>query len=750
MRSARDHGKNNIWFLQRRRLWTLLFVAVLLFGGLVRSFHANAEEAGSTTGTTENALTTAGKEKTKIRVGWYESKFHHMDASGRRSGYGYEYQRKVAAYTGWEYEYVEGTWSELLEMLMKGEIDMLSDVSYTEERARSIAYSSLAMGTESYYVFISPKNQEIDADDPRTLIGKTVGVDRDSIMKDLFLDWEKMHGIDVDLTELNVDQEKALQMLQDEEMDAYVMLDSFGDATNTKPVWKVGSSDYYFGFNKGKPELLKQLDEAMSRIQDENIYYNEQLYDKYLRNSGNNNYLSPEELEWLEAHDNKIRVAYQDNYLAFCAKDPSTGELTGALKDALFYAATNIENAGITFEPVCYATSAEALEAVKSGEVDCMFPSNLTPYDAEQMGVALTPALMTTEMDAVVREDEKKEFLKKQEVTVAVNRGNTNYETFLKDHYPGWKIEYFDDTPAGLDGVAAGRADCVIISNYRYNNISKQCEKLNLTTVYSGVDMDFCFAVNVGEGKLYSIMSKVTDVVPSSVIGTALLYYSTEDVKTGFFEFLVQNLPMILLVVAIVVMVILALILRSITLEKRAKEEHLKVNDLSKKAFVDALTNVRNKAAFDEYIQKLQKRLDKTGDFDFAIGMLDCDNLKKVNDVYGHDKGDVYLKGASRLICHVFRHSPVFRLGGDEFAVVLEDEDFRSMEGLVKSFYRRRKELCALAENEWDEVHISLGIAVYDPEIDQSVEDTIRRADQTMYENKRIGKKVTKDHKRRS
>ena len=711
----------------RRTLSVLLCVLLAVFFVLPHRVLAEEEDKSN------------GRET--VRVGWYESKFHRMDETGRRSGYGYEYQRKVAAYTGWNYEYVEGTWPELLEMLKNGEIDMLSDVSYTEERSKYIGYSSLPMGTESYYVFISPKNKEIQADDPQTLTGKKVGVDRGSIMVEMFRDWAKMRGVEVELTELSVDQDVALQMLTDGDMDAYVMLDSFGDAKVTKPVWKIGSSDFYFGVSMAKPQLLKELDEAMSKIQDENIYYNQQLYEKYLRDSGNNIYLSPDELQWLSEHGGKIRVAYQDNYLAFCAKDPDTGELTGALRDALAYASTCMENAEIEFEPICYSTAAEALEAVKSGEADCMFPSNLTVYDGEQMGVVMTPALMTTEMDAVVKESAQKEFLKKKDVVVAVNRGNTNYETFLKDHYPGWKIEYFDDTPAGLEGVEAGKADCVIISNYRYNNISKQCENLHLTTVYTGVDMDCCFAVGEGNGALYSILSKTTDVIPQAAINSALTYYSTEDVKTGFFEFLFEHLPLILLVIAVIILVIMGLLIRSIRMEKIASKEHMKVKELDSKVYVDSLTNVKNKGAFTEYTQRLQKRLDKTGSFDFAIGMFDCDNLKRVNDVYGHDKGDVYLKGASRLLCHVFRHSPVFRLGGDEFAVILEDEDFRSMEGLVKSFYRRRKELCALAENEWDEVHISMGIAVYDPETDQTVEDTIRRADQTMYENKRIGKK---------
>ena len=111
-----------------------------------------------------------------VRVGWYESAFHSTDQFGRRSGYGYEYQQRIATYTGWTYEYVEGSWSELFDKLAAGEIDLLSDVSYTEERAQKILFSSEPMGSEGYHVFISPSNTEIRPDDFSTFNNKRVGV----------------------------------------------------------------------------------------------------------------------------------------------------------------------------------------------------------------------------------------------------------------------------------------------------------------------------------------------------------------------------------------------------------------------------------------------------------------------------------------------------------------------------------------------------------------------------------------------
>lgn len=110
------------------------------------------------------------KEESKVvRVGWYETPFNHKDQFGRRTGYAYVYQRKIAAYTGWKYEYVEGTWSELLQMLQDGRIDLLSDVSYTEERAEYMLYSHIPMGSELYYLYVSPENTTISIEDPTTL-----------------------------------------------------------------------------------------------------------------------------------------------------------------------------------------------------------------------------------------------------------------------------------------------------------------------------------------------------------------------------------------------------------------------------------------------------------------------------------------------------------------------------------------------------------------------------------------------------
>ena len=172
--------------------------------------------------------------------------------------------------------------------------------------------------------------------------------------------------------------------------------------------------------------------------------------------------------------------------------------------------------------------------------------------------------------------------------------------------------------------------------------------------------------------------------------------------------------------------------------------DHVKehISSLNKQVFVDAMTNVKNKGAFSAYIEEMQSQMDMDKDnMEFAVGVFDCDDLKAINDRYGHDKGDLYLKTASRVICRVFKHSPVFRIGGDEFSIILRNEDYQSRADLVDEFEKASYNVNDSTSVVWEQVHVSMGIAVYDPQNDRSVIDVVRRADKVMYENKRIRKK---------
>ena len=645
----------------------------------------------------------AKKEEKVVRVGWFVSPFCQTDENGRRAGYAYDYQQKIAAYTNWKYEYVEGdTWSDMFHMLENGEIDMLCDVSYTEERAESILYPSLPMGSEEYYIFISPENKEISPEDLTTLRGKKVGTNKDSIQVGFLREWSIKTGIDIEIVELNYSDYDSVDMMNRGEIDAFAAIDAFGSTGDSIPLVKIGSSNFYFGITKTRPDLLKELDAAMNRINEENNHYNHELAEKYITVLSANKNLDAAEKKWLEKHG-KIRVGYQDNYLAFCDKDDATGKLTGALKDYLEIASSVMHNAAIEFEAIAYPTLNDALAALKTGEIDCVFPANLTEFDAEEHGVIITTYMMTSEMYAIVRASEQKSFVTKEDVTVAVNQGNSNYEVFLENNFPGWHAIYFSDTTTCLREVAMGAADCVIISSYRYNNVSKLCESLNLVTVSTGVNLGYCFAVNKGDTVLYSILARIIGAIPTATVNASLAYYSMEEVKSTFADFIKDNLGVSMAVVAVIIIVILILVLRSMMIEKKANEEKTLISATE----TDTLTGLYNRNYFFEYTNRMfaddpDKQMD-------AI-VIDIDRFHSVNELNGREFGDEVLRvlGAEILAYAKETDGMACRFEGDKFDLYCRHTDdyhpmFSRFQGKLDQISRNTSILLRVGVMPWKE-----------------------------------------------
>ncbi len=148
-----------------------------------------------------------------------------------------------------------------------------------------------------------------------------------------------------------------------------------------------------------------------------------------------------------------------------------------------------------------------------------------------------------------------------------------------------------------------------------------------------------------------------------------------------------------------------------------------------KEASIDALTGVKNRHSYLDEEEKLDRQIIEISDLKFAIVIMDVNNLKKVNDTEGHQAGDQYIRGACKIICDIFKKSPVFRIGGDEFAVIVQGEDYNSIEELMGKVNDHNSE--ALSSGG---IVIACGMSRF--EGDESVAPVFERADQNMYENK--------------
>lgn len=172
-------------------------------------------------------------------------------------------------------------------------------------------------------------------------------------------------------------------------------------------------------------------------------------------------------------------------------------------------------------------------------------------------------------------------------------------------------------------------------------------------------------------------------------------------------------------------------------IDEELRKEHEQANALklaNQMARHDELTGIKNKNAFFELERTVQSNIENGLDYlPFGIIVCDINDLKAVNDNYGHKAGDEYIKASCKLICSIFAHSPVFRVGGDEFVVFLRSSDYENRDALITEFHNQVVQNLKCGEGPV----VASGMAVYDQINDKEFTEVFERADTMMYENKK-------------
>ncbi len=164
---------------------------------------------------------------------------------------------------------------------------------------------------------------------------------------------------------------------------------------------------------------------------------------------------------------------------------------------------------------------------------------------------------------------------------------------------------------------------------------------------------------------------------------------------------------------------------------KKDQEYAHNLNAARDKANLDELTGVKNKHAYADVELRLNDMIDSGSAPEFAIVVCDLNGLKIINDTYGHQAGDAFIKRGCDIICKTFKHSPVYRVGGDEFVAVVQGEDYENLEVLMQELSLTNRK-----NKKNNEVVIAVGFARYNH--DRSVAAVFERADSKMYENKKL------------
>ena len=474
------------------------------------------------------------KQSQIIRVGSFEDTFDYVDKNGVRRGYGYELMQALAGYTGWKFEYVKCDWSNCFDKLENGEIDIMGDISYTDERAQRMLFSDEAMGEEKYILYADLADMDIGMSDFKSLDGKRIGVLMGTEPEIMLTQWENKNGIHTEHVNVN-NNDDVEKKLANQEIDCFISLEeSIWSEQGISSITTIGKSGIYFAINKAHSDIKTELDYAMRQLDQESPFFKADLYKKYFT-LDYCQILTGEEKSWLEEHGD-IRIGFLNNNPAIFSRDEATERLTGMLAEYTSYAKDCLGNQVLKFYIQEYDSYDEMTQALQNREIDMIFYAGRNPDFAEKNGYALTNTAWTYSLMAVT--DEKK-FDEDRLYTVAVPKEKDALKQHIAFCYPQWKLVDYDSLEDAAEMVMNEKADCFLIGTsqaLKYDN-ERDFKSVPLTKT-----MEACFAVRGGEGPILSILNKTLKAMPSDMLTSALAIYDSTADKVTFWDFVKDNM----------------------------------------------------------------------------------------------------------------------------------------------------------------------------------------------------------------
>ena len=587
-----------------------------------------------------------------VRVGWYEGTYNTTGPDGRRRGYSYEYQQAVAAHTGWKYEYVEGSWAELMSMLKKGEIDLLGGISYAEERSDSMLFSELPMGEDKYYLYVDPAHTDISTSDLSTLNGKRIGMLPDSVPARMFHEWEKSHGVSAQQVDIT-GADDVRQKLQNHEIDGFILNESpQWERDNISAVLLIGGSYNYFAISKKRPDLKEELDQAMQKIVKENPFYIEDLYKRYC-SANSLETLTDEEQNWLEQHG-AVRIGYLKNDVGVSFADTESGETVGIINDYVSLASGCLGEQAIEFQLTGFDSQEEELQALKDNRIDMIFHMNQNPYEAEQNDIILSNTVFEVNV-AVLTGVEK--FDENGENTVAVSRGNLLGKWYISFNYPSWKIREYDTSAEVEKAVQSGEADCFVV---RAGQSLKILADSKMRSVFLTKSSTSCFAVTRENTTLMNILNKTIQTLPDSRLSSQFYVYENEPGKVTLTEYIKDNLLVVSIgfigAVLVIVWIIVYLLIKARKAQIQAEKANAAKSDFLFNMSHDIRTPMNALLGYSELIKReltdpklldYQEKMEQSGNLLLSIinNVLDMARIEsgkveldedyvKIRDIY--------------------------------------------------------------------------------------------------------------------
>ena len=470
------------------------------------------------------------KENKKVRVGYYENEVFQEGASDGavKSGYAYEYYRKISEYTGWEYEYVYDSYNNLFKMLAEGEIDLLAGIAKNDERIGMIAYPDRAMGNELYNLIKKNDNYSITSD-PLSFEGKKIGI-LDSAIVNVLNEFLDTVGIKCEV--IAYDDYKSLFSDYDNgklDMAAVEGSGTYGREAS-EVVCTFGSSEYYLCVNIEREDILDELNEAQMLLSVEEPNYISNLTNRYYPASISSLAFSDSEKAWIENNDSLV-VGYLEDFLPYSDTD-ADGNVTGLVKNVIpqILKELNISKIDVSYRG--YKSYKDMLSDMNAGIVDMIFPIGGNLYYSEENGTYQSTPVITTNNELVYRDGFDSSNIK----TIAVNQNNGLQYYYALANFPDTDIKYYNSTAECLESVLKKEADVTVLNGLRAYNILRNSKYHDLSVMQLGGYEDICFGIDIGNEGLLKLINRGISVLDDDYVfymadryTDKLYYYSVKD-----------------------------------------------------------------------------------------------------------------------------------------------------------------------------------------------------------------------------
>lgn len=515
----------------------------------------------------ENNNTNTTNDKT-IKVGYVNVPTYEEGKDGEyKTGAGYEYLQKISYFTGWKYEYVYGSFKELYQMLINGEIDLFDNISYTEERTSLFNYSKYPQGKETYYLYTTTNRSDLLYSNIKEFSNLKIGVTKDSNQKTVLIQWLENNNITADIIEFD-GYNTSMKALDNAEIDA-IATPQLSNNYNYATIIDYGFCDYYFAVAKDKTDILSELNEALYEIQSSDPNYNAVLQSKYQVNMLSDTFINAKERAWLDTHNNTIRMGYLDNNLPYSDLDDN-GNFIGVL-NAL--TETMQDNFNINIKVYCYNNHTELYSAFLNGEIDAIGPSYSDYWLAEQYDLIQTNSIITSTPVLFFNSNSN------ENVTGTIATSNESFisSDVIKILFPDSEILFYDTTKDCFNSVINGQANSTIVTASQINLMKQFDINSQLQIAEVSKQIDICICTTKSEPELANIINKGITAAGTFLSGAVLSQNSYIEHEYTFKDFFETHIMYIILIIAIVITILLFILIYMYNTSKRLQAANIEI-----------------------------------------------------------------------------------------------------------------------------------------------------------------------------